>query len=300
MRVNPDLVPEILFGLQQSQTALDTALRQVSTGKSISVPSDNPLASASMVQNTIETANADQYTQNVTSMLSMVQTADSALSSVVSSLTQAVALGTQGANGTTNASDQQAIATQVKGLLASVVSQANASYEGRYLFAGTASSQVPYLPDPSSPSGYTYNGNSGVNSVAVGNTVSVQVNRPGSQIFSFSGNDVIGSLTSLVSALNSGSASAIESATSTVNSALNYVNQQRVFYGDAESQLNAQGTSLQQETVSLSSQATSLVGVDMAQAATNLAQAETAHSAALAAAAKVLPTTLLNYLAPPQ
>ena len=51
--------------------------------------------------------------------------------------------------------------------------------------------------------------------------------------------------------------------------ALNYVSQQRVFYGNAESQLNSQETYLQQETVNLSSQQTSLVGVDKAQAATD-------------------------------
>lgn len=78
------------------------------------------------------------------------------------------------------------------------------------------------------------------------------------------------------------------------------MSQQRVFYGNAESELNSQETYLQQETVSLTSQANSLVGVDMATAATALAQAQTANSAALAAAAKVLPTTLLNYLSPPQ
>ena len=41
------------------------------------------------------------------------------------------------------------------------------------------------------------------------------------------------------------------------------------------------------------------MGVDMAQAATKLSQAETDNNAALAAAAKVLPNTLLNYLATP-
>jgi flagellin-like hook-associated protein FlgL len=51
--------------------------------------------------------------------------------------------------------------------------------------------------------------------------------------------------------------------------------------------------------VNLQSQQTTLVGADMAQAATTLSQAETANSAALAAAAKVLPLTLLNYLSPP-
>ena len=299
MRVNPNLVPDILAAIQQSQATLNTALQQVSTGKSVSVPSDNPAASADMVQNTIESGDVDQYTQNVSGVLTMVQTADSALGSVVSALTQAISLGTEGASGTNSAANQQALAQQVQGILSSVVSQANLSYEGAYLFGGTASSTVPYTASAASPSGYTYNGNDGVNSVAVGDQLSVQVNLPGSQIFSNSSNSVLGSLSTLVSALQSGNAASIESATTGVNTALSYVSQQRVFYGNAESQLNSQETYLQQETVSLSTQQTILVGVNMATAATTLSQAETANSAALAAAAKVLPTTLLNYLSTP-
>ena len=300
MRVNPNMVPDVLAGLQQTQSAVNTALQEVSTGKSVSVPSDNPAASANMVQNTIAAKNVDQYTQNVSSVLSMVQTSDSALSSVVSSLTKAVTLGVEGANGTTNATDRQAIATEVQGILAGVVSLANTSFQESYLFGGTVSGQVPYTADSTSASGYKYNGNNGVNSVVVGDDLSVQANLPGSQIFSNPGNDVLGSLSSLVAALNSGNSATIQSATSSISSALNYVSQQRVTYANAETQLNSQETYLQQETVSLTSQANSLVGVDMAKAATALAQAQTANSAALAAASKVLPTTLLNYLSPPQ
>jgi flagellar hook-associated protein 3 FlgL len=299
MRVNPNLVPDILAGLQQSQTTLNQALEEVSTGKSVNVPSDNPAAASEMVQNTIETANVDQYTQNVTGVLSQVQAADSALSSVVSSLTQAISLGTEGANGTESTSDLQSIASQVQGILSSVVTQANTSYEGSYLFGGTASSQQPYTADPSSPTGYTYNGNSGQNSVAVGDSTNIQINLPGSQIFSNSTTNVLGSLSALVSALKSGNSTTIGTAVSGVNTALNYVSQQRIFYANADSQLNSQETYLQQETVNLSSQQTSLVGVNMAQAAINLSQAQTDNSAALAAAAKVLPDTLLNYLAVP-
>jgi len=299
MRVNPNMVPNMLAAIQQSESNLQTALQQVSTGKSVNVPSDNPAASADMVQNTIDTADVDQYTKNVSSVLTTLQSADSALSSVVSSLTQAVSMGTQGANGTNSAANQQAIATQVQGILSSVVSQANLSYQGAYLFAGTASTTVPYTADSTSASGYTYAGNSGVNSVQVGDQLSVQVNLPGSQIFFNSSANVLGSLSSLVTALQSGDTTAIGTATNAVSSALSYVSQQRVVYGNAESQLNSQETYLQQETVNLSAQATSLVGVDMAQAATNLSQAETDNNAALAAAAKVVPNTLLNYLSTP-
>jgi flagellar hook-associated protein 3 FlgL len=294
------MVPDILADMQQSQSAVDIALQEVATGKKVTVPSDNPAAAADMVQNTIETANVDQYTQNVSTMLSRVQTADSSLGTVVTSLTQAISLGTEGANGTNNTSNLQAIATQVQGILKSVVAQANTSYQGTYLFGGTETSSAPYTASSSSSSGYTYNGNSDVNSVAVGDDMNVQLNLPGSQIFSNSNADVLGSLSSLVTALQSGDATAIGNATSAVSAALSNVSQQRVFYGNAESQLNSQETYLQQETVSLTSQQNSLVDVDEAQAATALSQAETANNAAEAAAAKVLPQTLLNYLVPTQ
>jgi flagellar hook-associated protein 3 FlgL len=293
------MVPNMLAAIQNSESNLQQALQQVSTGKRVIVPSDDPGASADMVRNTIATANVDQYTQNVSSVLSTVQTADSALSSVVSSLTKAISLGTEGANGTNSAANQQAIAIQVQGILSSVVSQANLSYKGAYVFGGTASTTVPYTADPTSVSGYAYNGNSGVNSVQVGDQLSVQVNLPGSKIFSNSSTDVLGSLSSLVTALQSGNTAAIGTATAAVSSALSYVSQQRVVYGNAEGQLNSQETYLQQETVNLSAQATSLVGVDMAKAATTLSQAETDNNAALAAAAKVVPYTLLSYLSTP-
>jgi flagellar hook-associated protein 3 FlgL len=298
MRIDPNVVPTILADLQQSQVSLNTALQEVSTGKSVNVPSDNPSAAADMVENTIETGDVDQYTQNVNGTLSTVQSASSILSSVVTSLTQAVSLGTEGANGTNSTANLQALATQVQGILSTVVSAANTSFAGSYLFGGT-STATPYSADSSSPTGYTYNGNNDTNSVAIGDNLSVQVNVPGSQIFSNSSNNVLGSLNSLVTALQSGNSSDIETATNSVDSALNFVGQQQAVYGEAESQLNSQETSLQQDTVELSTQENNLIGVNEATAATDLSQAETDNSAALAAAAKVLPNSLLNYLEPP-
>lgn len=299
MRVNPNQVPNILADLQTSETTLDTALQEVSTGKSVNEPSDNPAAAADLVENTIESGNVDQYTKNISTILTNVQSAGSALSSVVTSLTSAVSLGTEAANGTNNSSDLASITSQVESLLTSVISDANTSVSGTYLFGGTAETTAPYTADASSATGYTYNGNSDTNSVAVGDNYNVQINLPGSQIFSNSTTNVIGSLSSLVTALKSGNTTSIGTAVSGVDTALNYVSQQQEFYSNTQSQLNSQETYLQSDTVTLTSQANNLVGVDEAKAATELSQAETDNSAALAAAAKVLPNTLLNYLAVP-
>jgi flagellar hook-associated protein 3 FlgL len=298
MRIDPNITPDLLAELQQSQVTLNTALQQVSTGLSVNEPSDNPTAAAQMVQNTIETGDLDEYTQNVSTSLSTLQSAGSVLNSVVTSLTSALSAGTEGANGTNSTTDLQALASQVQGILTGVVSAANTSISGSYLFGGT-STATPYTADPASPTGYTYNGNNDTNSVAVGDQTSVQINLPGSQIFSAAGNNVIGALSSLVTALQGGSSSNIETATAAVDSALNFVSQQQVFYGNAETQLNSQETFLQQDKVTLSTQANNLIGVNESTAATELSQAETDNSAALAAVAKVLPNSLLNYLEPP-
>lgn len=299
MRVNTNIVPNIVSDLDQSQTTLNTLLQEVATGKSVNQPSDNPTASAQMVQNSLETANVDQYTQNIDSVLSTVQMASSALSSVVSSLTQAVSIGTEGANSTTNSSDLASLAQQVQDILTTVVSDANTSSGGSYIFGGTDSSTTPYTVDSTSATGYTYNGNNDSNSVAVGDNMNVKVNLPGSQIFSSSSNNVLGALSSLVTALQSGDQSQIASATTAVDSAVNYVSQQQAFYSNAQDQLNSQQTYLQQDTVTLTTQQNDLIGANEATVATELSQAETDNSAALAAAAKVLPNTLLNYLTVP-
>lgn len=106
----------------------------------------------------------------------------------------------------------------------------------------------------------------------------------------------MGSLTQLISALNGGTANDIGDAVAKVNSAINNVSQQRVIYAGTVKQIDAQESYLSQETISLASQQQSLTGIDTATAVENMTQAQIAHSAVLAAAAKVLPTSLLDYL----
>jgi flagellar hook-associated protein 3 FlgL len=190
----------------------------------------------------------------------------STLSSVVTSLTQAVSLGTEGANGTNSAANLQALANAGAGHFV------QRGVGGKHLGRG----RIPVWRNQHGNSlhrGFVVadrlhlQRQQRYNSVAVGDQMSVQVNLPGSQIFSNSSNNVLGSLSSLVTALQSGNSSDIETATSAVDSALNYVGQQQVFYGNAENQLNSQQTFLQQDTVTLSTQENNLIGVNEATAA---------------------------------
>ena len=296
MRVNPNQSSALIADMQASQQNLATAVDQLSSGKRVALPSDDPAAFSANLRSLANSAGVDRYTQNATTVVARAQMADSALSSVVTSLTQAVSLGTEGANGTISAANRTALATQVQGVLANVLTQANLSSGGMSLFSGTSGTSQAFTADPTAAGGFVYNGNSGVNQTSIGDGLQVPVNVPGDQIFLSAQGNVLGSLQQLATALESGSTSDIGTATSAVSSAISHVSQQRVVYANTVTQADAQENFLSQETLSLSSQQSSLTGIDFATAATNLTQAQTANTAILAAAAKVLPVSLLDYL----
>lgn len=296
MRVDPNLSSILNAGIQSTEQSLSTSVQQLASGQRVGVPSDDPAATAADIESLASSANIDAYTRNGDVVLSQVQMADSALSSVISNLNQAVTLGTQGADGSMNTADRAALASQVQGILSDVVSQANTTFNGSSLFSGTANATEAFAADSSSPNGYTYQGNSNVNSAAIGDNLQVRVNIPGDQIFTNPNGNVLGSLTQLVTALKTGTTTDIGTAVAQVNTAITAVSAERVNYADTVKQIEGQESYLSQETISLTAQQQSLTGIDMATAVTNMTQAQVAHSAVLAAAAKVLPTSLLDYL----
>lgn len=300
MRVDPNISSYVSAGISNTAQALNTSLQQLSSGLSVAAPLDNPYAAASNARSLAQSANVDRYTKNGDAVLNRTQIADSALSSVVSELTQAVSLGTEGANGGLSTANRAAVAQQLQGVIQQVLSQANLSYNGSSLFAGTSGVGSAFVADTSSASGYSYQGNSGVNQATIGDGLTVSTNIPGDQIFTSSSGNVLGSLTQLVTALQTGNANDIANATEAISTAIAHVSQQRAVYAGTVNQISSQESYLSQESVSLSSQQNALVGIDITATIETMTQAQTAHSAVLAVAAKILPISLLNYLSSPQ
>jgi flagellar hook-associated protein 3 FlgL len=296
MRVNPNPLPDLLALLNRNQQSIATDEQQIGSGQSVTVPSDNPAAAAILVQNTDQTSRADQFQRSIGSIQGEMQNADSALNSVITSLQQAISLGTEGANGTVNATDRGAIASQVQGIQGQLLSLANLSYQGSYVFAGTATQTAPYALDPNSPSGVTYAGNAGVNRVTVGEHLALPTNLPGSQLFSGSGTDMFQAIQDLITNLKSGNTTGVGTAVNEINTAYNYIDSQRVFYGNAETQLSSQQTYLSSATAQLAQQANTVAGANLPAVISNLTTTETAQQATLEAIAGTSQTNLFNYV----
>src|SRR5271163_951271 len=163
MRVNPNPMPDLLAALNQTELEAQEAELQISTGRSVNVPSDNPTAAALLVENNDQATFTGGYLHSISSVQGQLSTAGSTLSSVTTSLQQALSLGIEAADGTVSATDQAAIVVQLQGIQSQLVSLANTTYEGNYIFAGTATNTPPYVVDGTSPSGVDYVGNSDVN-----------------------------------------------------------------------------------------------------------------------------------------
>jgi flagellar hook-associated protein 3 FlgL len=294
MRVNPNPLPDLLAALNQTQLEAQEAAFQISTGKSVNEPSDNPTAAGLLVENNDQATFNSGYLQSIGAVQGQLSTANSTLSSVTSALQQAISLGVEGANGTVSASDRAAIVIQLQGIQSQLVTLANTTYEGNYVFGGSVTSTAPYVVDANSPPGIDYVGNSDVNEVSIGNGYKLAVNQPGSQLFSASGNDVFLAVNNLITAMQSNSG--ISTAVNAVTSASSYLSAQAVFYGNATDQMQSQTTYLNAAQLQISEQQNTLGGVDLATAASNLEQANTDTQAALAAISKFSQNNLFNYL----
>ena len=294
IRVNPMPMPDLLAALEQLQQQQNTAALELSTGSTINQPSDDPEGAAELVQINNLSSQVDSFQQSVGSINGLLSTADSTLSSVTSALQQAISLGTEGANGTLNDSDRAAIAAELTGIQSELISLANVSYQGQFVFAGTAQTQ-PFVADPALSAGVNYKGNTDTNQVAIGTGYNLQVNQPGSQVFLGSGGNVFQSIQDLITALQTNSG--IAAAVTEVNNASNWISEQRVFYGNAMSQTSSQSTYLNAEKTGLAQQEDNISAADVATVATQFTADQTAASAALDAIGRVSQMgSLFDYL----
>lgn len=297
VRFNPNLYDNILAGLNVNNRDTEIAQQELATGRRVNAPSDDPGATAVAIGVHAQSAQVDQFTNTISNVSGLLQTGDSTLSSVITALNQAISLGVQAGDGTLASTQRSTITNQIQSISSQLVSLANTTYQGSYIFAGNNSSQPAYVADPSSPSGVTYQGNVGVNQVEITHGQNIAENVPGSQIFSSPSADVFTALNNLAQAAQSGNG--VQAAVTQLRSVFDHINSQRTFYGSQLNQIGIANSYLSNQKVQLAGQENTAIGIDLAQATVDVQNALTNRSAILAAGGKIQNTSLLDYLTSP-
>jgi flagellar hook-associated protein 3 FlgL len=286
IRVNPNLVPDLVAGIAQTQQQLNQADQQIASGRTINQPSDNPTGTAALILNHAAQGQTDTFQVNVSNLQDRLQTADSALSSAVTAINQAISLGVEAGSSNLTDTDRLDIANELTGIQQQLVSIANTSYSGTYLFGGSLVETQPVTLNASSPSGVTYNGNGSTVTAEINSGDSVVTNVPGDQLFLNPSGSLLGAIQQLITAVRNNSG--IGAASTALGTAATVFNGQRVSYGSTLTQLQSTGTFLTTEQTQLAAQENNIDAADLAKASSNFSQASVAYQSLIEAESNIL------------
>jgi flagellar hook-associated protein 3 FlgL len=130
--------------IDSTQAQLVTLEQELSTGKQVNQPSDNP-SSAAIIQQLQKTLDySAQYSTNITQGTNQLSEVDSTLGSITTLLTQAQSIASANASTTVSADARSSAATVVDSIYNQLLTTANSQFEGTYLFGADNAASAPY------------------------------------------------------------------------------------------------------------------------------------------------------------
>lgn len=280
MNINPNYLQQLTAALSRSESQQQALAGQISSGERLTGLGDGPVAAAQNVQLSAQIAADSTFIQTATTTTARMQVADSMLGSVVDQINQAISVATAGNNGTNSASDQASFATELTSIRDEILSLANTSYRGTYLFSGSQNSGPPFTLDTSTtPTTATYSGDNLVNHASTPGGQSIAINLPGNQVFTAPGGNLLETLNALIQGFSTGDIATTTALTSQLSTALSTVSTQRASLDSAINRLQSASSYASKEQTQLVASQTNLMQADLPTLATQLSSNATQQSA---------------------
>lgn len=296
-----------LADLSNIENRISSENKQITSGVRVGQASDDPAAISPILDYQLNIDQTGQVQANLNTANVDATAADGALQSASSLMDRLVSLATQGASSTTTASSRAVLGQEVQQIAQQMVTIANTTVQGRYIFGGDDATTAPYSFDWSQPDGVVPSASPASTAStlllrnATGAAINVRMTAQG--IFDLrdgSGNPTSGNvfqaIYALGQALQANDQAGVQNAIPMLNAAVNQIGQATTFYGHVESWIQ---TSLQDATqLSTNSQQAlgTLRDTDIAAAASQLTLDQTALNAALAAHGSFNTRSLFSYL----
>lgn len=166
----------------ERETALSKTQMQISTGRRILSPSEDPVGTTQIYPLNEVIEKNKQYLKNSDTAESRLSLEEKTLSSVTNLLQRVNELAVQGNNDTNSVQDRTAIAEELRQHLQTLMGYANTKdANGEYIFAGHAVTTQPFVEAPAGT--FSYQGDSGQRSVKIGESRLVAVGDAGDDVF---------------------------------------------------------------------------------------------------------------------
>jgi flagellar hook-associated protein 3 FlgL len=299
MRVTQNMLTQnLLFNLSQSNKSMEKYQEQVSSGKKITKPSDDPVTAVRSMFYRSSLNEIDQFKRNADDGISWMSTTDDALDEVGSVLQRVRELTVQGINGTNNESARQAIAAEINQLKEHLGEVANSQIGGKYIFAGSDTKNPPFRVDDTLPGSVKEfrNENHEVVELQVGQTSNVQINVLGTDVFNNDGNGgVFKVLDDIVSGLNSSDTSSDNFLTK-LDGQIDNLLKERSDLGARMNRMELSMSRIEGLEVSTTGLLSKEEDVDIARVIIDLKSQENVQRAALSVGARIIQPSLLDFL----
>jgi flagellar hook-associated protein 3 FlgL len=271
--------------------------RQISSGKRILQPSDDPVGSVKLLGLHKEQAAMAQYQDNIANAKSQLSQGEVQLDSMTNMLMRLRDLTQTAANGAISADDRKAVASEMAIIKDGLLDLANGRNEsGSSLFTGSQVDKTALVKNAAGD--YIYNGDSLVREVNIATGVTIGLNQTADKLF-LTPDDFFKRLDSMVTAIDTGAPNAADEAramldrsatlqdnisetVSSIGARINLLDQ--IDEGHAEKSIYSQEVSNQIESL------------DYAEAATRQANVMMALQVQQQAFVKVNGLSLFNYM----
>jgi flagellar hook-associated protein 3 FlgL len=300
-RITPSMVTAAtLNDLNASLTALDRTTNELSSGKRILEPSDNPYGAGRVINLQSQLDGLTGYESNAQDGMARQNTASAAMSSMNGAAQRVRELLLEAANGTNDQADLETIASQVEQLTEGIKQDANSQYAGEYIFSGTLTTTAPYEQG----AGDEYHGNAETVGRAVGPGATVTIS---TNISTLLGNGeaaadgkMLDTLRTIVTHLRGGTAEDREALTATdlqsLDGNLETLSELQATAGSSIDQLRAALSRNEDLQTSIAESLSSTDDTNVAATSIAYANEQAAYNAALRAGATIVQESLLNFL----
>jgi flagellar hook-associated protein 3 FlgL len=273
---------------------------QLSSGKQITRPSDDPYGTSRALALRVELEGLQQHQRNVDDGTGWLNTSDTALGQVSDALQRVRELLVKGGNDAAGPQARSAIADELDQLIDGIKQEANVQYGGRYVFSGTATDTSPYaLAGPDS-----YAGDRGIITREIGPGVQIPINVDIHALLGdgqgASDGRLLATLRDMADHLRGSTTADADALRGTdlqaLDTNLDALNSLRADVGARTNRLATAGSRLSGLEVNTTQLLSETEDADMAQTITEYTTQQAAYNAALRAGANIVQTSLLDFL----
>jgi flagellar hook-associated protein 3 FlgL len=281
----------VLKNLSSNLIRLEKLQNQLSSGKKIIKPSDDPVSTSRLIE-LKSTLNANkQYSRNIDFLKTELNVADKALQDISSTLTRVKKLAVRGANETLSEENRNAIAEEVDQLIDHLIQIGNTNVSGRYIFGGYKTSEAPL---EKSGNAVLYKGDGNLRSVEVSNNVLINASPTGKSLFVDSG--MFDTLVLLRDALLGGNISQITETIDKIDAISDRVSSELSGLGARLSRVELTSDLLSEKYTKYADLLSKQEDIEIEEVVLKLYAQQNVYQASLISASRALQPSLINYL----